>query len=50
MTQSHRTLPEASAVQLHNALSAAAMEALAPLWQKKEAERFEKRQAVYLSM
>ncbi len=50
MAQSHAALPEADAAQLHNALSAACMEALAPLWQKKEAERFPKRQAYYLSM
>ena len=50
LTQSHTTLQEATAAQLHNALSAAAMEALAPVWQKREAERFPKRQAYYLSM
>ena len=50
LTQSHKTLPEATAAELHNALSAAAMEALAPLWQRKEAERFPARQAYYLSM
>ena len=50
MTQSHRTLKEATAAELHNALSAACMTALAPLWHRKEAERFPKRQAFYLSM
>ncbi len=50
LTQSHCTLREATAAQLHNALSSAAMEALAPVWQKKEEERFPKRQAFYLSM
>ena len=50
LTQAHKTLPEADAAELHNALSAAAMEALAPVWAKKEAERFPKRQAFYLSM
>ena len=50
LTQSHKSLQDASAAELHNALSAAAMEALAPLWQKKEAQRAEKRQAYYLSM
>ena len=50
LTQAHKTLPEATAAELHNALSAAAMEALAPVWAEKEAERFPKRQAFYLSM
>ena len=50
LTQTHKTLPEATAAELHNALSAAAMEALAPLWREREAERFPKRQAYYLSM
>ncbi len=50
MTETHKTLAEASAVELHNALSAAAMDAIAPLWADKEAKRFVKRQAYYLSM
>ena len=50
LTQCHKTLKEASAAELHNALSAAAMEALAPLWAKREADREGKRQAYYLSM
>ena len=32
LTQSHHTLKEASAPELHNAISAAAMEMLSPLW------------------
>jgi len=50
MTECHKTLPQASAAELHNALSGAAMDALAPLWAKKEAARFPRRQAAYLSM
>ena len=50
MTECHKDLSHASAQELHNALSGAAMDSLAPLWAKKEAERFPHRQAVYLSM
>ena len=50
MTECHKELPQATAAELHNALSGAAMDALAPLWAKKEAERFPRRQAAYLSM
>ena len=50
MTQAHKGLSEASAVELHNALSGAAMDALAPLWKKKEEERASRRRAAYLSM
>ena len=50
LTQAHKDLKDATAAELHNALSAAAMEALAPVWRKKEAARFPKRQAYYLSM
>ena len=32
MTETHKTLAEASAAELHNALSGAAMDAIAPLW------------------
>ena len=50
MTEYHKDLPSASGQELHNAISGAAMDALAPLWAKKEAERFSRRQAAYLSM
>ena len=50
LTQAHKTLPEASAAELHNALGAACMEALAPVWARKEASRARQRQAFYLSM
>jgi starch phosphorylase len=50
LTQSHKALRDATAVELHNALSAAAMEALAPVWSRREADRVGKRQAYYLSM
>ena len=49
LTREHTTLPEADAAQLHDAVSSAAMEALAPIWAKKEKERAGKRQAYYLS-
>ncbi|MBQ8654679.1 MAG: glycogen/starch/alpha-glucan phosphorylase [Clostridia bacterium] len=49
LTQEHTTLEKANAIQLHNALSAAAMQALAPTWVKCEEERAGKRQAYYLS-
>ena len=50
MTQYHKTLTEASAQELHNAVSGAAMDALAPVWVRKEKERFTRRSAAYLSM
>ena len=50
MTETHKELKDASAAELHNAVSAAAMDALAPLWKKKEEERFPRRSAAYLSM
>ncbi len=50
MTDCHKELAEANAQELHNALSGAAMDALAPLWAQKETERFSGRQAAYLSM
>ena len=50
MTECHKDLSHASAQELHNALSGAAMDAIAPLWAKKESERFPCRQAAYLSM
>ena len=40
MTEYHKDLAHASAHELHNAVSAAAMEALAPVWTEKEAIRF----------
>ena len=49
LTQEHTTLTRASAAQLHNALSTAAMEALSPLWVKCEEARDKDRQACYLS-
>ncbi len=49
LTREHIALEQANAVQLHDALSSAAMEALAPLWAQKEGERAGKRQAYYLS-
>ena len=50
LTESHKTLREADAVELHSAVASAAMEALAPVWAEKEKERFPRRQAYYLSM
>ena len=50
MTECHKELPQASATELHNAVSGAAMDALAPIWAKKEAQRAAGRQAAYLSM
>ena len=49
LTQSHVTLDKANAVQLHNALSSACMEALAPVWVKSEEKRLQKKQACYIS-
>ena len=50
MTECHKTFPEATAAELHNAISGAAMDAIAPVWKKKEDARFPRRQAYYLSM
>ena len=49
LTQQHCTLEQATAPQLHNALSTAAMEALTPLWMRSQRKREGKRQAYYLS-
>ena len=49
LTRDHTSLENADAPQLHNAVSAAAMEALAPVWTEKEAQRAGKRQAYYIS-
>ena len=43
------TLEEASYTQLHNAISSAAMEALAPLWRACKQNRLHKRHAYYFS-
>ncbi|MBQ8953643.1 MAG: glycogen/starch/alpha-glucan phosphorylase, partial [Clostridia bacterium] len=48
-TREHIALSEASAIQLHDALSSAAMEALAPTWAESEDARADKRQAYYFS-
>ena len=50
LAETHKDLTGASAWELHNALSEAAMEAIAPVWKQKEEERFPHRQAYYLSM
>ena len=50
MTEYHKDLAHASAQELHNAISGAAMDALAPVWVKKEEARASRRQAAYLSM
>ncbi len=50
LTESHKDIAHASAQELHNAISGAAMDALAPVWVRKEAARFPRRQAAYLSM
>ena len=49
LAREHKQLEQASAVQLHEAVSAAAMEALAPVWTKKEKEREGRRRAAYIS-
>ncbi|MBQ8200529.1 MAG: glycogen/starch/alpha-glucan phosphorylase [Clostridia bacterium] len=49
LTNDHVTLEKASATQLHNAISGAAMQALAPTWVKCEEARDGKRQAYYMS-
>ena len=50
MTEAHKGWKEASPAELHNAISGAAMDAIAPLWKKKEDQRFSRRQAAYISM
>ncbi len=45
----HVTLEKATAIQLHNALSTAAMNALTPTWVACEEKRAGRRQAYYLS-
>ncbi len=50
MTECHKELPDATATELHNAVSGAAMDALAPVWARCEAQRATRRQAAYLSM
>ena len=50
MTEAHKEWKDASAVELHNAISGAAMDAIASLWKKKEDARFPHRKAAYLSM
>ena len=49
LTREHTTLEKATAVQLHEAISSAAMQALAPTWVACEEGRQGKRQAYYLS-
>ena len=49
LAREHCTFREANAVQLHDALSSAAMETLAPVWTEREKERAGKRQAAYIS-
>ncbi len=48
-TREHISLKEANAIQLHDAISSAAMEELAPVWAEKNKARQDKRQAYYLS-
>ena len=50
LTETHKEWKDASAVELHNAVSGAAMDVIAPVWKKKEDERFPRRKAAYLSM
>ena len=49
LTRTHLSLEKASAYQLHDAISTAAMEAIAPVWAEAERERAVHRQAAYLS-
>ncbi len=49
LTSEHTTLENATAVQLHNAISSAAMQALSPAWVACEEKRSGQRQAYYLS-
>ena len=44
-THEHISLKEANAIQLHGAISSAAMEELAPVWAEKIKARQDKRQA-----
>lgn len=46
----HVSISEATPHQLHNALAKVSMDLIAPLWVKKENERYGKRNAYYLSM
>ena len=50
ITQTHKGWRDASPVELHNAISGAAMDAIAPVWKKKEDTRLFRRKAAYLSM
>ena len=50
LAETHKSLKDASATELHNALSGAAMELLSPLWKRKEEELLLRRKASYLSM
>ena len=50
LTETHKEWKDASAAELHNAISGAAMDAVALLWKKKEEARFPRRKAAYLSM
>ncbi|MBQ6174964.1 MAG: glycogen/starch/alpha-glucan phosphorylase [Clostridia bacterium] len=49
LTRAHCGLKEANAVQLHDAVSTAAMEAVAPVWVRSEKKRAGGRQAYYIS-
>jgi len=49
LTNHHTTLEKATAVQLHDAISTAAMQALSPTWVACEEKRESQRQAYYLS-
>ena len=49
LTREHIALEKANAIQLHDAISSAAMTALTPDWIRCEEERAGKRQAYYLS-
>ena len=49
LTRAHCGLKEANAVQLHDAISTAAMEAVAPVWVRSEKKRAGGRQAYYIS-
>ena len=49
MMNDHVTLEKATATQLHNAISTAAMIALSPTWAACEEARSSKRQAYYMS-
>lgn len=49
LTKAHKTLSEASAVQLHEVLSSAVMEIITPLWMEREETRKASKQAYYFS-